>query len=61
MWQCNAEQINTGAVDNVKNIDNLAANLIERGQGEVRHLIAQHIVDLTHLLGELGTQSRKFH
>ena len=30
-------------------------------QGEVRHLIAQHLVDLTHLLGELATQSREFH
>ena len=29
--------------------------------GEVRHLIAQHLIDLTHLLGELATQSREFH
>ena len=29
--------------------------------GEVHHLIAQHLIDLTHLLGELATQSREFH
>ena len=29
-------------------------------QGEVRHLIAQHLVDLTPLLGGLGTVSRDF-
>ena len=30
-------------------------------QGEVRHLVAQHLIDLSHLLGELATQSREFH
>lgn len=29
--------------------------------GEVRHLIAKHLRDLTPLLGELATQSREFH
>ena len=29
--------------------------------GEVRHLIAQRLVDLTPLLGGLATQSREFH
>jgi error-prone DNA polymerase len=29
--------------------------------GEVRHLIAKRLVDLTHLLGELATTSRDFH
>ncbi|WP_144157371.1 error-prone DNA polymerase [Paraburkholderia sp. BCC1885] len=29
-------------------------------EGEVRHLVAQHLVDLSHLLGELATQSRDF-
>ena len=34
----------------------------ERGQrGEVRHLIAGHLKDLTPLLGGLATQSREFH
>jgi error-prone DNA polymerase len=30
-------------------------------EGEVRHLIAQRLVDLSHLLGELTTESRDFH
>jgi len=30
-------------------------------QGEVCHLIAQHLRDLTPLLGRLGTSSRDFH
>ena len=29
--------------------------------GEVRHLIAKHLRDLTPLQGELATQSREFH
>jgi error-prone DNA polymerase len=29
--------------------------------GHVRHLIAKHLVDMTHLLGELPTKSRDFH
>jgi error-prone DNA polymerase len=29
--------------------------------GEVRHLVAKRLVDLTHLLGELSTVSRDFH
>ncbi|HPH13962.1 MAG TPA: error-prone DNA polymerase [Burkholderiaceae bacterium] len=33
----------------------------EKHQGEVRHLIAHHLIDLTHLLGALATQSREFH
>jgi len=38
-----------------------AAIPAEKHQGEVRHLIAHHLIDLTHLLGELATQSREFH
>ena len=38
-----------------------SANPVEKHQGEVRHLIAHHLIDLTHLLGELATQSREFH
>jgi error-prone DNA polymerase len=30
-------------------------------EGEVRNLIAQHLVDLTHLLGRLAAPSRDFH
>jgi error-prone DNA polymerase len=30
-------------------------------EGEVRNLIAGHLVDLTHLLGRLATVSRDFH
>jgi error-prone DNA polymerase len=30
-------------------------------EGEVRNLIAQHLVDLTHLLGRLSAPSRDFH
>lgn len=30
-------------------------------QGEVRHLVAHRLVNLTHLLGRLGTRSRDFH
>jgi len=37
------------------------ASPAEKHQGEVRHLIAHHLIDLTHLLGELSTQSREFH
>jgi error-prone DNA polymerase len=33
----------------------------EQSGGEVRHLIAKRLVDLTHLLGELATSSRDFH
>jgi error-prone DNA polymerase len=29
--------------------------------GEVRHVVAKRLVDLTHLLGELSTVSRDFH
>ncbi|OGB29730.1 MAG: hypothetical protein A3F78_17805 [Burkholderiales bacterium RIFCSPLOWO2_12_FULL_61_40] len=29
--------------------------------GEVRHVVAKHLVDLTHLLGNLATTSRDFH
>jgi error-prone DNA polymerase len=32
----------------------------QQGQGEVRHLIARHLQDLTPLLGSLGTASRDF-
>ena len=39
----------------------LAVYGVWQRQGEVRHLIAQHLIDLTHLLGELATQSREFH
>ena len=46
VWQRNAED---------------AANPAEKHQGEVRHLIAHHLIDLTHLLGALATQSREFH
>ena len=40
---------------------NLARLAPAKRPGEVRDLIAQHLVDLTHLLGELATQSREFH
>ena len=33
----------------------------EESGGEVRHLVAQQLVDLTPLLGGLATQSREFH
>ena len=33
----------------------------EDSGGEVRHVIAKRLVDLTHLLGELATTSRDFH
>ena len=33
----------------------------EESGGEVRHLIAQHLVNLTPLLGGLATRSREFH
>jgi error-prone DNA polymerase len=33
----------------------------EESGGEVRHVIAKRLVDLTHLLGELATTSRDFH
>jgi error-prone DNA polymerase len=29
--------------------------------GQVRHVIAKRVVDMTHLLGELATTSRDFH
>jgi error-prone DNA polymerase len=32
-----------------------------QSEGGVKHLVAQRLVDLTHLLGELTTQSRNFH
>jgi len=46
VWQRNEE--NSGSVG-------------EARHGEVRHLIAHHLVDLTYLLGALATQSREFH
>jgi error-prone DNA polymerase len=33
----------------------------EQTGGQVRHVIAKRVVDLTHLLGELATVSRDFH
>jgi len=33
----------------------------EESGGEVRHVVAKRLVDLTHLLGELATTSRDFH
>jgi error-prone DNA polymerase len=33
----------------------------EASGGEVRHVVAKRLVDLTHLLGELATTSRDFH
>lgn len=30
-------------------------------EGEVRHLVAQHLIDMSHLLGELPSVSRNFH
>ena len=33
----------------------------EESGGEVRHLIAQRLVDMTPLLGGLATRSREFH
>jgi error-prone DNA polymerase len=38
----------------------LAVYGVWQRQGEVRHLVAQHLVDLTPLLGGLMTQSRDF-
>ena len=76
VWQRNAEPRDAEGESSVKIIDNAAGNLGyldyldsagnvdgvgEINQGEVRHLIAQHLIDLTHLLGELATQSREFH
>ena len=51
VWQRNTED--TGSTD--------GENQRPENQGEVRHLIAHHLIDLTHLLGELATQSREFH
>jgi len=31
------------------------------GSGEVRHVVAKRLVDLTPMLGELATASRDFH
>ena len=33
----------------------------EESGGEVRHVVAKRLVDLTHLLGDLATTSRDFH
>jgi error-prone DNA polymerase len=33
----------------------------EDSGGEVRHVIAKRLVDLTHWLGDLATSSRDFH
>ena len=33
----------------------------EGSGGEVRHVIAKRLVDMTHLLGDLATTSRDFH
>jgi error-prone DNA polymerase len=33
----------------------------EASGGEVRHVVAKRLVDMTHLLGELATTSRDFH
>jgi len=30
-------------------------------EGEVRHLVAQHLIDMSYLLGELPSMSRNFH
>ncbi|MGF7131392.1 DNA polymerase III alpha subunit [Paraburkholderia sp. EB58] len=30
-------------------------------EGEVRHLVAQHLIDMSYLLGELPSVSRNFH
>ncbi|MCF2946533.1 error-prone DNA polymerase [Paraglaciecola aquimarina] len=35
--------------------------ILERGDGDVTHVIAGKLVDLSHLLSELNTQSRNFH
>ncbi len=51
VWQRNAEQGNAQET----------AGLAQANTGEVRHLIAHHLIDLTHLLGELATQSREFY
>ena len=56
VWQRNAQDTNS-----VKNADSAENITGERTQGEVRHLIAKHLIDLTPLLGELATQSREFH
>ena len=31
-----------------------------QSQGEVKHLVAKRLVDMSHLLGRLDTQSRNF-
>ncbi len=36
-------------------------NVMKRVGGEVRHVIAKRLVDMTPLLGELATHSRDFH
>ena len=33
----------------------------EASGGEVRHVVAKRLVDMTHLLGDLATTSRDFH
>ena len=40
--------------------DDGSGDKAQAGQGEVRHLIARHLQDLTPLLGRLGTASRDF-
>lgn len=37
------------------------SGILERGDGDVTHIIAGKIVDLSHLLEELNTRSRDFH
>ena len=46
---------------NTEDAEEDKANPSGKHQGEVRHLIAHHLIDLSHLLGELATQSREFH
>ena len=41
--------------------DDGSGDKAQAGRGEVRHLIARRLRDLTPLLGGLGTQSREFH
>ena len=46
---------------NTEDAEEDKANPSGKHQGEVCHLIAHHLIDLSHLLGELATQSREFH
>ena len=61
IWQKDELTPNPGSARLPEGVQSFLGRPGERLGGEVRHVVAKRLVDLTHLLGNLNTVSRDFH